>query len=164
MPVSITCSCGRPLVVKDELAGRQIRCPTCEAVLTVPGPHDDVPTALPADEPPHSAIRTEAPAGPSRRPPLLRDESPRAGPPPRRPALRDHDDDLQKGRRRSRAGYHGNFWGGRTGSIVGGLLMMLIAVVWFLAGLLLGNTFFYYPPIMFVLGFVALIRGLAGHD
>jgi hypothetical protein len=163
MPVSITCHCGCPLLVKDELAGRQIRCPGCQAALTVPGPHDDVPTALPADGPPPPAARAEAPGGPRPRPALLRDESPRAVT-PRRPALRDHDDDLQTGRRRSRAGYEGSFWGGRNASIVGGLLMMLAGGAWSTAEWFLAGGFNCYAVVLFVLGLVGLVRGLLGHD
>src|SRR5947209_19965792 len=36
MPISIQCGCGRTLRVKDELAGRKVRCPECSTILTVP--------------------------------------------------------------------------------------------------------------------------------
>lgn len=49
-------------------------------------------------------------------------------------------------------------WG--TGKIVTGIAMMAGAVVWFFGGLLAGVIFF-YPPVMFVLGLVALINGIA---
>ena len=35
MPISITCECGKKLTVKDELAGKRVRCPACQAILTV---------------------------------------------------------------------------------------------------------------------------------
>jgi hypothetical protein len=38
MPIPVNCSCGRALRIKDELAGRQIYCPTCKSVLLVPNP------------------------------------------------------------------------------------------------------------------------------
>jgi hypothetical protein len=38
MPIPVNCSCGRALRIKDELAGRQIYCPTCKSVLLVPQP------------------------------------------------------------------------------------------------------------------------------
>jgi hypothetical protein len=47
--------------------------------------------------------------------------------------------------------------------IITGLLMMVGAVVWFGLGLFAGYIFF-YPPVMFVLGFIAIIRGLTGGD
>ena len=37
MPVSVTCGqCGRTYVLKDEYAGRKVRCPDCDAVQVVP--------------------------------------------------------------------------------------------------------------------------------
>lgn len=36
MPINFNCSCGEKLEVDDELAGRQVRCPYCEAVVSVP--------------------------------------------------------------------------------------------------------------------------------
>ncbi len=45
--------------------------------------------------------------------------------------------------------------------MAGGVLMMLIAAVWFIVGLA-ANFIFYYPPILFVIGAVAFIKGLLG--
>jgi hypothetical protein len=45
------------------------------------------------------------------------------------------------------------------GTVIGGVLMMLVAVVWFFGGLAAGYIFF-YPPVMFVLGLIAVIKGL----
>jgi len=36
MPISFQCGCGRTLRVKDELAGRKVRCPECSTILAVP--------------------------------------------------------------------------------------------------------------------------------
>jgi hypothetical protein len=47
--------------------------------------------------------------------------------------------------------------------LIGGLLMMLIAIVWFVAGLAAGFIFF-YPPILLVIGFIAVIRGLLNRE
>ena len=39
MPIKFKCSkCGHEMTVKDELAGKQGKCPACKAVLTVPAP------------------------------------------------------------------------------------------------------------------------------
>lgn len=38
MPIQIPCSCGKNLQVKDELAGKRIRCSGCGGVLEVPIP------------------------------------------------------------------------------------------------------------------------------
>jgi hypothetical protein len=47
------------------------------------------------------------------------------------------------------------------GSIGGGLLLMLIAVVWFAVGLLTIHRVFIYPPVLFVLGLLSLLAGMA---
>lgn len=44
--------------------------------------------------------------------------------------------------------------------VLGGVLMMIIAVVWFVVGWTAGYIF-YYPPILFIIGLVGLIRGVA---
>src|SRR5437879_11069192 len=36
MPIELTCTCGRELYLRDELAGLMIRCPTCAGMLRVP--------------------------------------------------------------------------------------------------------------------------------
>ncbi|OWK40785.1 hypothetical protein FRUB_04677 [Fimbriiglobus ruber] len=48
-----------------------------------------------------------------------------------------------------------------SGGVLGGLLAMVIAAVWFVLGLMADRIFF-YPPILFVLGLIAMIRGAAG--
>jgi hypothetical protein len=47
-------------------------------------------------------------------------------------------------------------------SIIAGVLMMVIAVVWFVVGLFAGWIFF-YPPILFVLGLIAVGKGMMGY-
>lgn len=43
---------------------------------------------------------------------------------------------------------------------LGGLAMMAIALVWFVLGWQAGYIY-YYPPILFIIGLVGLIKGLA---
>lgn len=38
MPIRLGCNCGKKLQVKDDLAGKKIKCPGCAEVLRVPGP------------------------------------------------------------------------------------------------------------------------------
>jgi hypothetical protein len=52
------------------------------------------------------------------------------------------------------------WFGSLNAGIIGGILMMLIAIVWFTVGLLFGIIFI-YPPILLVIGAIALIKGLA---
>jgi hypothetical protein len=50
-----------------------------------------------------------------------------------------------------------------NGSVLGGLLAMVGAVVWFVAGLA-ADVIFFYPPILFIVGLVGVIRGLASSN
>jgi hypothetical protein len=43
MPIAITCQCNRSYRVEDKFAGKQVKCPACQAVM-------HVPTAVPADD------------------------------------------------------------------------------------------------------------------
>jgi hypothetical protein len=74
MAIVITCQCGASFRAKDELAGKQVKCPKCQAAIAVPGgqatgaPH--APLSL--DELMHlAAAPSEAPQGqaPTFRPP-----------------------------------------------------------------------------------------------
>jgi hypothetical protein len=38
MPITFNCPCGKTLRVPDEHAGRRAKCPTCGAVVPIPGP------------------------------------------------------------------------------------------------------------------------------
>jgi WD40 repeat protein len=64
--IFVACSCGRNLRLKDELAGKKVRCPDCSQVLAVPPP-------APADVP-NGAVRNALPperVAPSSRLPWL---------------------------------------------------------------------------------------------
>ncbi len=51
MPIQVECSCGRALRVRDDLAGKKIRCPGCQGVMTVPAASDDEEEAVTAAPP-----------------------------------------------------------------------------------------------------------------
>src|SRR5437762_13865730 len=66
MPIPLSCNCGRAPRVKDELAGRKVRCPQCSAVLVVlpsTPPDDEEIGLLPLEdsEPPRKADEDEKP-------------------------------------------------------------------------------------------------------
>ena len=54
-------------------------------------------------------------------------------------------------------------WSGMNGSVITGILMMVGAVVWFVGGLAFGIIFF-KPPVLFVLGFIALVKGIVSKE
>ncbi len=56
-------------------------------------------------------------------------------------------------------GFFGAEKKGMKKGVLGGIVMMIIAAVWFFGGLAAGYIF-YYPPILFVIGVIALIKGI----
>jgi hypothetical protein len=54
MAISLICECGKKLAVKEELAGKRVKCPSCESLVTVPSVLDEPPArkraAAPADD------------------------------------------------------------------------------------------------------------------
>jgi hypothetical protein len=56
-------------------------------------------------------------------------------------------------RSRTQGGFHVN------PSILGGIGMMIGAIIWFVVGLSF-NYIFFYPPVLFILGVVAFVKGL----
>ena len=44
--ISVDCSCGKSLRVKDELAGRKVRCPACSQPLSIPAAEVEVAEVL----------------------------------------------------------------------------------------------------------------------
>lgn len=51
MPIAVVCrDCDRSVKVKDDLAGRKIKCPDCGKLLTVPGGEEDRPRRRRRDE------------------------------------------------------------------------------------------------------------------
>ena len=177
MLISLRCSCGRALKLKEELAGKKVRCPQCQAVLTVRLPKPEVDPedlaleVLAAEEPENELARR-----PSAKEAIQR-EVPEDRPAPRRPSPEaiaprpvSRDDRKSKSRPKlrredSRSGPSVSFEEGWFGSInagvVGGLLMMLIAVVWLVVGLAAGWIFF-YPVILFFIGIFAVLKGAFG--
>lgn len=156
MPIAFQCSCGRSLNVKESLAGKKIRCPECQSILAVPAKEDDddLPMeVMPADEEPvrRNASRAAVQAEPN---------------PRRREEKDDEEPPIQKRSKRSRnikkreplVSFEPGWFGSINSGVVGGLLMMLIAVVWFVVGLI-GGIIFFYPPILFIVGFIAIVKG-----
>lgn len=48
MPIPVKCSCGKSFSLKDELAGKAVKCPACQNVIKIPVPGKVVATASPA--------------------------------------------------------------------------------------------------------------------
>ena len=50
MTIRHKCPCGQKLSIKDEMAGRRVKCPSCQATFTVPKPATSVESGGPAPE------------------------------------------------------------------------------------------------------------------
>jgi hypothetical protein len=160
--------CSKLLGVGDNKAGQAVPCPVCKR--TVPVPADARPdTVVP--------ISTgTAPPMPSRIPPA----------PPKKPVLdnleivedepvhdlddadmveapTDYEEDAPAGPRKKKKNKGGTSSAGGK-EVVSGILMMVGAVVWFFGALVWMNRIFFYPPILFVLGIGAVVRGLTNRE
>jgi hypothetical protein len=101
----ITCACGRSLVVRDELAGKRVKCPGCGEILTVaqPGPAKAKPAAraTPEEAAPGPKAAPAAP-GKARRPTGEDDVQTAAKktPPPKARPRDDEDEEDDRPRRK----------------------------------------------------------------
>jgi hypothetical protein len=78
-----------------------------------------------------------------------------------RPIQRRPKPRREESRRAPRVAFEEGWFGSTNAGVIGGLLMILIAVVWFVAGLA-GGIIFFYPPILGVIGLIAIAKGLMG--
>jgi hypothetical protein len=86
MALTITCACGRPLLLRDEHAGLQVRCPLCGRQFAAPAPDAVVPAALPADRgSTYDLAPDDKPPAPPPVPDLLRRPAPAVTDEPARP-------------------------------------------------------------------------------
>lgn len=173
MPIRLKCSCGRSLQVKDEFAGRKVRCPSCASVLKIPLP-DESEDAEDEAFNQLNAASDEDEKRPARKRSEPPDEEPEQEPEPRRrprpvekPVARKLDvrKKTSRGRRSSgpRVSFEEGWFGSINAGVAGGVLMMIIAAVWFFVGLAADRIFF-YPPVLFVIGIGAIFKGLTGGD
>jgi hypothetical protein len=168
MPIPMQCSCGRAMQVKDEMAGRKIRCPDCKQVLPVPAQRnendveDEALRILSADAPEEkksaSAEPEKTPAVQERPKPFSAPQIPKSGISAAKPAVPKPISKPKKSRS-DRAG----FGIAVHPSIIAGVLMMVGAAVWFFLGLAAG-IIYPYAPILFLFGIGAVIRGFTGQD
>jgi len=174
MSIFFTCSCGKRLKVADQFRGKRCKCPGCKEIRIVPERSAGEEESELADE-------SASAAGKSRRatsgirarrredniPEVLpADDSNEAAHEPR--SEEEEPRRLKKPRRKKRAKKKRFFSGFEFGlerslankGALAGVLMMVIAVVWFVCGLIFLNRIFFYPPVLFIVGLIAFIKGL----
>jgi hypothetical protein len=114
MPISISCTCGKKFNVKDDLAGKKIKCPGCQAVLDVP-----VPSAVASGAAPPQPVMAA----------VIDDDEPQPAKVARKTARVGDDDDFDEGPRRNESKPRKN--SGQKGSktllyvLVGGGIVLL---------------------------------------
>jgi hypothetical protein len=152
--------------IKDELAGRKVRCPDCRELLVVPRPRRqdeeaDAADVLLADDDFERPPPT--PVSPPAREERIIERAPRPAPAPYRTPEPPAPKRDRPRRPRRHSGEHEGWFGNVNAGLIGGLLMLVIAVVWFVLGWMAGFIFF-YPPILAVVGIGAIIKGLFSRD
>lgn len=169
MPVECP-QCGKQLQVPVAAGGKNGRCPQCSHVFTLPAwmaeiEDDELPELAPLSYAPPSYTPSDyqlpafspqaslayppaanVPGGyPQAANPFLPSAPAPAVAPAAQPDKYNHAFGLEQ--RAFDAG------------ILGGLALMALSVVWFVGGLFF-DIIFYYPPILFLVGLAALVRGI----
>jgi len=153
MPIEMSCYvCGRDLFLRDELAGRQIRCPDCQAMLTVP-----------AARPTPKVERVESYVPPPAPPPAPKYDalSERVQDTPTLPEVLPAPQDVERAKPRRQPPRQEGQANNLAGSLIGGLLMMLLGGGWAWVGWG-ARRFPVHAVILFVLGLTMFLRSVAG--
>jgi len=185
--------CQKTLRIPAKFWGKKVRCPGCRQVLSVPAGVTSAAPATPrkASLPKAAAGVQRSSPSVARVPPpppvdALDDvdfiddaDDPYAEDPygdlpdqyefdlPPRPKARPKPKKRKKKPKASKTESSGGSFRMERGmlgaGVLGGMGLMALAVIWFVAGLA-GGIIFYYPPVLFIIGFVAMIKGFVGSD
>lgn len=153
MPIELSCDCGKQMRVKDELAGKRIRCPACKEALTVPDAEEELEEVVPVPE-----RRVASPRGKSRREEDEEEERPRAR---RRRDEDEEEEEEERPRRKKRRERVDDGSSVAVGSIALGLLLIVGSVVIFVVGLMNG-VIWYGAAFVLIAGIGAIARGAVG--
>lgn len=158
MPITISCPCQNTYRVKDELAGKRIKCPHCQQPVSVP--LSDM-SSTPENDPFFGHETAAAPPSQQSNPYGDQSYNPHSatqqfGQPSSANALdtiaQDYHQDFIQQRHSS---------GVNVGKVLGGIGMMVGGVILLFLGLM-GNRLIIYAPILFIIGLVTFIKGLVG--
>lgn len=149
MQIKFRCPCGLVHSADGDLAGRRVRCKECQQVVIVPGLESG-----PSRRSSPSRVTTDE-LQPQRR---LATEIVEETEEDRRPKRKKKKRAIEEHHKNQ--GFFSAEHGIMNSGVLGGVAVMVGAVVWFVVGLLADRIFF-YPPILFVIGIVAVIRGIA---
>lgn len=163
MAIEINCTCGRALNLRDELAGKHIRCPACAATLLVPG-GVEVVEEVAAGPPPLAAARAQRKVSELD-----------AEPPPRTPERPKERKQKKKKKGSVFNEYYGNegnsnpvvafnegWLGNMTSGIVGGSLTLLVGLTLLVVSIVFGGFLYGILGgiVLTVVGLLAILKGL----
>jgi len=169
--MSVQCpQCGKQLMVPASAGGKQGRCPTCSHVFQVPMraalEDDALPELAPLESDPFAsqgAVSSHAlqPISPQAYAPSA--PVPGANPYAVNPYAPNPYMAAAQAQAPAKPKNYNHAFGleqrAFDAGILGGLALMAISVAWFVGGLFFG-IIFYYPPILFIIGIAAMIRGV----
>ena len=194
MPIALQCLCGKAFRVKDEFAGKKIRCTACKQVVVVPAPQpepmsedEDASNFLLEEGPPPAPTPStnrrredpddddEPPTPPRKRRRADPDDDEDAeegfseGPPPKKPEKRkDRDRPRKRDPWKAAGGRYSEPQESRPWIVISPTMisgvLMMVGAVVWFIAGLALGWLFYYPPVLFVIGIITFFRGLAGHE
>lgn len=161
MPIELTCSCARVLNLRDELAGKTVRCPKCSGTLKVPLPAVEVVEEV-AEGPPPRAAAQKRRGEIDLAPPIRTPERPKE---PKKKKKKKSVYSEVYGKSSSEGtvlAFNEGWFASLSGGIVGGLLTMLVGIT----ALVCFLTFTFYVRgivvsiVVIVIGLIATLKGL----
>jgi hypothetical protein len=166
MPIEISCTCGRALKLRDELAGKVIRCPQCAGNVQVPLPAVEVVEEVVAGPPPLPSASSNA-GSPQRKvnqldvaPPVLTPPKPKE--PKKKKKKKSVYSEFYGGTNDKPLVALDEGWFGSTSSgLIGGGITLLIGIL--LAALFIAFgvwRLWYYPIFLIAVGIIAMLKGL----
>lgn len=168
MSISVVCEhCGWKADVKDASAGKKGKCPTCGEPVVVPhATSEEVDVEAAA-----AAALLEGDDGPAPLPPPSYVPSstratgyvPHDGPGGPKPVAKSPSAHASKFEYRPKEKVRERRGITISGGVIVAALMMGGAALWFLVGMAAGRIYI-YPPILFILGFINLVRSLLGKE
>jgi hypothetical protein len=185
MPITLNCGCGKILRIPDEHAGKRVKCPACNGILSAAPPQP----AMPAFEVVEDEPKQLAPARPVAKParphhdeeedddyPVRKAERSAAKPQPAFRTSADDDDDQprpkRKKKRKIRKSRSAGFLGGpdagrRIGYVVGGGFAVVIGIalaVWGNDGEGRGaSRLLIFGVLVAIGGLISVVQGVTGN-
>ena len=188
--VEVSCpKCGTQLAVPSQFVGKKGRCTGCQDVFVIMPKAAAAPASSPFSQPSSlPPVRTPAPQSgmpPSSLTPLgstpqlggngslFDDDDFKLAPLPSAPVSSLPPSQYGQTSNPYSAPAPSQFYDGgyspenqhggiQWGTVGGGVATMTIAVVWFVGAYMLANLIFIYPPILFIFGLIAAVKGLMG--